>query len=210
MVDFLCCRTSCAFVCCTTCPVVTCVSVCECVDDGTCSAMTLPYGHKWRYRAGACTYIILMFSTTSFNVETRASFRGRVEVAGIPSPPLPNFFFQVSPCPKMFRPLYWNWTKILTVFLSALFIFHRFVNNAFLGKLVSTRPRLRSVMFLSDTTDRLPGWEQLGDCWTKFRLIESITFVSCPAVVLDSLANIVPLLSSSEVRSLRMFTIVYQ
>lgn len=46
-------------------------------------------------------------------------------------------------------------------------------------------------MFLSDTTDRLPGWEQLGDCWTKFRLIESITFVSCPAVVLDSLANIV-------------------
>ena len=61
----------------------------------------------------------------------------------------------------------------------------------FLDKLVSTRPRLRSVMFLSNTTDRLSGWENLTDSWLKLRYIESITFVSCPSVVLDSLVNIV-------------------
>ena len=65
------------------------------------------------------------------------------------------------------------------------------MNTVFLDKLVTTWPRLRSVMFLSNVTDRLSGWENLGDSWFKLKRIESITFISCPSVVLDSLANIV-------------------
>ena len=67
----------------------------------------------------------------------------------------------------------------------------RFVNSVFLDKLVTARPRLRSLMFLSDATDKVSGWENLGDSWLKLRNIESITFVSCPSVVLDSLPSIV-------------------
>lgn len=69
--------------------------------------------------------------------------------------------------------------------------FYRFVNTVFLEKLVSSRPRLRSVMFLSNATDRLSGWQNLSDSWLKLKRIESITFVSCPSVVLDSLTNII-------------------
>ena len=65
------------------------------------------------------------------------------------------------------------------------------MNTVFLDKLVTSRPWLRSVMFLSNVTDRLSGWENLGDSWLKLKRIESITFISCPSVVLDSLANIV-------------------
>ena len=74
------------------------------------------------------------------------------------------------------------------------FFFHcpnRFVSSALLQKLVSTRPRLRSLMFLSHTADRLSGWENLGDAWAQLKYIESVTFVSCPSVVLDSLPSMV-------------------
>ena len=80
---------------------------------------------------------------------------------------------------------------VIAMFSSYIYLPHRFVNSAFLDNLVTTRPRLRSVMFLSNARDRPSGWENLGDCWMKLKSIESITFVSCPSVVLDSLATIV-------------------
>ena len=72
-----------------------------------------------------------------------------------------------------------------------IFLLLRYVSCTLLSRLVSTRPRLRSLVFLSHMTERLSGWGALGDCWSQLHLIESITFVACPSVVLDTLPSIV-------------------